>query len=33
MKPVEVEFLMRDKLTPGLDKAGKSAESLGDKAD
>ena len=33
MKPVEVEFLMRDKLTPGLDKAGKSAESLGDKAE
>jgi len=33
MKPVEIEFLMRDKLTPGLDKAGKSAESLGDKAE
>lgn len=33
MKPVEIEFLMRDKLTPGLDKAGQSAESLGDKAE
>ena len=33
MKPVEIEFLMRDKLTPGLEKAGQSAESLGDKAE
>ena len=33
MKPVEIEFLMRDKLTPGLDKAGQSAESMGDKAE
>ena len=33
MKPVEIEFLMRDKLTPGLDKAGQSAESLGDKTE
>lgn len=30
---VEIEFLMRDKLTPGLEKAGQSAESLGDKAE
>lgn len=27
-KPVEIEFLMKDNLTPGLDKAGQSAESL-----
>jgi len=33
MKPVEIEYLMRDKLTPGLEKAGQSAESLGDKAE
>ena len=33
MKPVEIEFLMRDKLTPGLEKAGESAESLGEKAE
>lgn len=33
MKPVEIEFLMRDKLTPSLDKAGQSAESMGDKAE
>ena len=32
MKPVEIEFIMRDKLSPGIDKAGKSAETLGDKA-
>lgn len=32
MKPVEIEFLMRDKLSDGLDKAGRSATSLGDKA-
>ena len=31
MKPVEIEFLMRDKLSDGLDKAGRSATSLGDK--
>ena len=33
MKPVEIEFIMRDKLSPGIDKAGKSAETLGDKAE
>lgn len=33
MKPVEIEFLMRDKLSPGLEKAGQSAESLGERAD
>lgn len=33
MKPVEIEFLMRDKLSPGLDKAGKTAETLGDRAE
>ena len=33
MKPVEIEFLMRDGLTPGLDRAGKSAESLGERAE
>jgi hypothetical protein len=27
-KPVEIEFLMKDNLTPGIDKAGRSAESL-----
>ena len=32
MKPVEIEFLMRDKLSDGLDKAGRSATSLGEKA-
>lgn len=32
-KPVEIEFLMRDKLTGGLDAAGKSAESLGDRVE
>lgn len=31
MKPVEIEFLMRDKLSDGLDKAGQAATSLGDK--
>lgn len=31
MKPVEIEFIMRDKLTAGLDKAGKAATSMGDK--
>ena len=31
MKPVEIEFLMRDKLSDGLDKAGRSATDLGDK--
>lgn len=30
-KPVEIEFLMRDKLSGGLDAAGKSAEALGDR--
>ena len=33
MKPVEIEFLMRDELTPGLDRAGRSAESLGERAE
>lgn len=33
MKPVEIEFLMRDKLSPGLDKAGKAAETLGERAE
>ena len=28
LKPVEIEFLMKDNLTPGLDRAGQSAESL-----
>ncbi len=28
-KPVEIEFLMRDKLSGGLDAAGKSVDSLG----
>lgn len=28
MKPVEVEFLMKDKLTPGMDKAGREALEL-----
>ena len=31
MKPVEIEFIMRDKLTDGLDKAGQAATSMGDK--
>ncbi len=29
MKPVEIEILLRDKLSPGLDKAGQSAQKLG----
>ena len=33
IKPVEVEFLMRDKLSPGMDKAGKSADTLADRVD
>ena len=33
MKPVEIEFLMRDKLSPGLDKAGQAAESLGERTE
>lgn len=33
MKPVEIEFIMRDKLSEGMNKAGKSAESLGSKAE
>lgn len=32
MTPVEIEFLMRDRLTPGMEKAGKSADELGKKA-
>ena len=32
-KPVEIEFLMRDKLSGGLDAAGKSAETLGDRVE
>lgn len=31
MKPVEIEFIMKDKLTDGLDKAGRAATSMGDK--
>lgn len=31
MKSVEIEFLMRDKLSDGMDKAGKAAISMGDK--
>lgn len=32
-KPVEIEFLMRDRLSGGLDAAGKSAEALGDRVE
>ena len=32
MKPVEIEFLMKDRLTPGLGKAGKSIDGLVAKA-
>lgn len=32
-KPVEIEFLMRDKLSDGLEAAGKSAEALGDRVE
>lgn len=32
-KPVEIEFLMRDKLSGGLDAAGKSVDALGDRAE
>lgn len=32
MKPVEIEFLMRDRLTPGLDKTGVSIDRLAAKA-
>lgn len=32
-KPVEIEFLMRDKLSGGLTAAGKSAEELGDRVE
>jgi len=32
-KPVEIEFLMRDKLSGGLDAAGKSVDSLGDRVE
>lgn len=32
-KPVEIEFLMRDKLSGGLEAAGKSAEALGDRVE
>lgn len=31
-KPVEIEFLMKDRLTPGLDKAGKDIDNLTGKA-
>ena len=33
MKPVEIEFIMRDKLSDGVDKATKSTGSLGDRAE
>lgn len=29
MEPIEIEFLMRDKLSDGVDKAGKSVDSMG----
>lgn len=32
-KPIEIEFLMRDKLSGGLEAAGKSAEALGDRVE
>lgn len=32
-KPVEIEFLMRDRLSGGLDAAGKSAETLGERVE
>lgn len=32
-KPVEIEFLMRDRLTGGIVNAGKSVDALGDKVD
>lgn len=32
-KPVEIEFLMRDKLSGGLNAAGKSVDSLGDRVE
>ncbi|BFL28544.1 hypothetical protein K320107C7_09590 [Alistipes shahii] len=32
-KPVEIEFLMRDKLSGGLDAAGKSVDALGDRVE
>ena len=32
-KPVEIEFLMRDRLTSGLNNAGRSVDALGNKAD
>lgn len=31
MKPVEIEFLMRDKLSDGMEKAGEAAVSMGEK--
>ena len=33
MKPIEIEFIMRDKLSDGVDKATKSTGSLGDRAE
>jgi len=32
-KPVEIEFLMRDRLSGGLNAAGKAVDSLGDRVD
>lgn len=32
-KPVEIEFLLRDKLSGGLNAAGKSVETLGDRVE
>ena len=32
MKPVEIEFLMKDNLTGGLDKAGLAVDILAEKA-
>ena len=32
MKPVEIEFLMKDKLSGGLDKAGLAVDILAEKS-
>ena len=31
-KPVEIEFLMKDGLSAGIDKVGEKTDALGDKA-
>ena len=33
MKPVEIEFLMRDRLTSGMANAGKGVDAFGDRVD